>query len=41
MGFIVVDSELGKGTTFTIKLPRKEADVIYFDDKRKIVKKAD
>ena len=40
MGFIVVDSELGKGTTFTIKLPRKEADVIYFDDKRKIIKKA-
>jgi two-component system phosphate regulon sensor histidine kinase PhoR len=40
MGFIVVDSEIGKGTTFTIKLPRKEADVIYFDDKRKIIKKA-
>jgi two-component system, OmpR family, phosphate regulon sensor histidine kinase PhoR len=40
MGFIVVDSELSKGTTFTIKLPRKEADVIYFDDKRKIIKKA-
>jgi len=40
MGFIVVDSELGKGTTFTVKLPRKEADVIYFDDKRKIVKKS-
>ena len=40
MGFIVVDSELDKGTTFTIKLPRKEADVIYFDDKRKIIKEA-
>jgi two-component system, OmpR family, phosphate regulon sensor histidine kinase PhoR len=39
MGFIVVDSEIGKGTSFTIKLPRKEADVIYFDDKRKILKK--
>jgi two-component system phosphate regulon sensor histidine kinase PhoR len=39
MGFIVVDSELGKGTTFTVKIPRKEADVIYFDDKRKIQKK--
>jgi len=39
MGFIVVDSELGKGTTFTVKLPRKEADVIHFDDKRKISKK--
>ena len=40
MGFIVVDSELDKGTTFTIKLPGKEADVIYFDDKRKIIKKS-
>ena len=40
MGFIVVDSELGKGTTFTIKLPRKEADVIYFDDKRRIYKES-
>jgi signal transduction histidine kinase len=39
MGFIVVESELRKGTTFTIKLPRKEADVIYFDDKRRIIKK--
>jgi two-component system phosphate regulon sensor histidine kinase PhoR len=39
MGFIVVESELGKGTTFTIKLPRKEADIIYFDDKRRIIKK--
>ena len=39
MGFIVVDSELGKGTTFTVKIPRKEADVICFDDKRKMVKK--
>jgi len=39
MGFIVVDSELGKGTTFTVKIPRKEADVIYFDDKRKMIKK--
>ena len=38
LGFIVVNSELGKGTTFTIKLPRKEADVIYFDDKRRIIK---
>jgi two-component system phosphate regulon sensor histidine kinase PhoR len=39
MGFITVNSEIGKGTTFTIKLPRREADVIYFDDKRKISKK--
>lgn len=36
-GFIVVESEFGKGTTFTIKLPRKEADVIYFDDDRKMI----
>ena len=39
MGFITVDSEVGKGTTFTIKLPRREADVIQFDEKRKIFKK--
>lgn len=38
MGHIEVDSEVGRGTTFTMKLPRKEADVIYLDDKRKIVK---
>jgi len=38
MGFITVDSELGKGTTFTVKLPKKEADVIYIDNKRRIVK---
>jgi two-component system phosphate regulon sensor histidine kinase PhoR len=40
MGYITVDSELGKGTTFTVKLPRREADVIYFDDKRKMVKES-
>ena len=39
MGYIVVESELGKGTTFTVNLPRKEADVIHFDDKRKMFKK--
>ncbi len=39
MGYIVVDSELGKGTTFTVKIPRKEADVIYFDDKRKMIRR--
>ena len=36
MGFIEVESDLGKGTTFIIKIPRKEADVIYFDDKRRM-----
>jgi two-component system phosphate regulon sensor histidine kinase PhoR len=38
MGYIEVDSEIGKGTTFKIILPRKEADVVYLDDKRKIIK---
>src|SRR4030095_7754187 len=38
MGYIKVDSEQGKGTTFTVKLPRREADVIYIDDNRKIIK---
>ncbi|MES1216404.1 MAG: HAMP domain-containing sensor histidine kinase [Bacteroidota bacterium] len=40
MGYIAVNSELGKGTTFTIKLPRKEADVVHFDDNRRIIKRA-
>ncbi|MCW3118267.1 MAG: histidine kinase [Chitinophagaceae bacterium] len=40
MGYIVADSEPGKGTVFTIRIPRKEADVIYFDDKRRIYKKS-
>jgi two-component system phosphate regulon sensor histidine kinase PhoR len=39
MGYIAVQSELGKGTTFTVEIPRKEADVIHFDDKRKVFKK--
>jgi two-component system phosphate regulon sensor histidine kinase PhoR len=40
MGYIKVDSEPGKGTTFTVKLPRKEADVIYIDGNRKIIREA-
>lgn len=36
MGFIMVESELGKGSTFIVKVPVKEADVIYFDAERKI-----
>ncbi len=39
MGYIYVESELGKGSTFIAKLPDKEADEIWFDDKRKIYKK--
>jgi two-component system phosphate regulon sensor histidine kinase PhoR len=39
MGYIVVSGELGKGTAFAIKIPRREANEIYFDDKRKVSKK--
>jgi two-component system phosphate regulon sensor histidine kinase PhoR len=39
MGTIAVDSEVGKGTSFTIKLPRKEAELISSDDKRNSFKK--
>ncbi|MET6998167.1 sensor histidine kinase [Chitinophaga defluvii] len=38
MGFITVESELGKGSTFSIKLPFAEAPVIYYDKGRRIVK---
>lgn len=40
MGYIDVESEIGKGTTFTVKLPRNEADVIYLGDNRKIIREA-
>ncbi|MGO4292393.1 sensor histidine kinase [Chitinophaga sp. RAB17] len=38
MGFIEVDSELGKGSTFSVKLPFAEAPVVYYDKNRRIVK---
>ena len=39
MGFIVVESEPGLGSTFIIKVPVKEANVIYFDEHRRIFKR--
>lgn len=39
MGFVEVKSELGKGSTFTVHLPYKEADVVHFDEHRRIRKK--
>lgn len=38
-GFVEVESEPGKGSTFIVKIPYKEAPVIHFDRGRKIIKK--
>lgn len=38
MGFIEVESELNKGSTFSVKIPFAEAAVIYYDKNRRIVK---
>ena len=37
-GFIEVESELGKGSTFITKIPFKEAQVIYYDKGRRVRK---
>lgn len=37
MGFIEVESELHKGSTFSVKIPFAEAPVIYYDGKRRII----
>ena len=39
MGFIEVESELHKGSTFSVKIPFMEAPVIYYDKDRRIGKK--
>ena len=37
-GFVEVNSEPGKGSTFIVKLPFKEANVIYYDKNRRVRK---
>lgn len=37
-GFIEVESELGRGSTFSVKMPFKEAPVIHYDRGRKVFK---
>jgi two-component system phosphate regulon sensor histidine kinase PhoR len=39
MGFIRVESELGKGSTFIAIIPVREAPVIYIDEHSRIIKK--
>jgi two-component system phosphate regulon sensor histidine kinase PhoR len=38
MGFIEVESELNRGSSFSVKLPFAEAPVIYYDKDRRVVK---
>jgi two-component system, OmpR family, phosphate regulon sensor histidine kinase PhoR len=38
-GFAEVETELGKGSTFIVKLPFAEAPVIYYDKGRRVIKK--
>lgn len=37
-GYITVDSELGKGSTFTVNIPYKEAPIVKFDGQKSIKK---
>jgi two-component system phosphate regulon sensor histidine kinase PhoR len=39
-GFIEVESELGKGSTFTVKVPFAGAPVIYYDKNRQVRRKS-
>jgi two-component system phosphate regulon sensor histidine kinase PhoR len=38
-GFITVDTQLGKGSTFTIKLPVKDTDAIDYGNGKTITKR--
>jgi two-component system phosphate regulon sensor histidine kinase PhoR len=40
MGYIEVESDPGKGSTFIIRIPMKEAPVVDFGDGRRVIKKA-
>ena len=39
-GFIEVETELGKGSTFIVKMAFAETDVVHFDKGRKMFKKS-